>query len=109
MTPRETDLLQLGCQEGRNSTTGERSETLTGGANTSAALAYGSGSSGPGQYILGTFVADGAGTETLTLNAFGGADIGASAQVNLMQLRNITPRPNVTWRNPLTISGTSDV
>jgi hypothetical protein len=73
--------------------TAERSETLTGGANTSAALAYGSGANGPGQYILGTFVADGTGTETLTLNAFGGADIGASAQINLLQLRDITPVP----------------
>jgi hypothetical protein len=109
MTPGDTYLLEFWVQDGRNSTTAERSETLTGGANTSAALAYGFGDSGPGQYIIGTFVADGTGTETLTLNASGGADIGASAQVNLMQLRNITPRANVTWQSPLTISGASDV
>jgi hypothetical protein len=93
MTAGDTYLLQFWVQDGRNSTTAERSETLTGGANTSAALAYGSGASGPGQYILGTFVADGTGTETLALNAFGGADIGPSAQVNLLQLRDITPAP----------------
>src|SRR6266436_4390571 len=77
MTPGDTYLLQFWVQDGRNSMTAERSETLTGGAHTSAALAYGSGSSGPGQYILGTFVADNTATHTLTLNAFGGADIGA--------------------------------
>src|SRR6266436_1798542 len=109
MTPGDTYLLQFCVQDGRNSTTAERSETITGGANTAAALAYGAGSSGPGQYILGTFVADGTGMETLTLNALGGADIGPSAQVNLMQLRDITPRPNVTWQTPVTISGPSDV
>src|SRR6266581_1852560 len=78
--------------------------------NTSGRLAYGTGASGtgPGQYILGTFVADG-GTETLALNASGGADIGPSAQINLLQLRDITPRPNVTWQAPHTISGAPDV
>lgn len=93
MTAGDTYLLEFWVQDGRNSTTAERSETLTGGANTSAALAYGSGANGPGQYILGTFVADGTGTETLTINPFGGADIGPSAQVNLLQLRDISPVP----------------
>ncbi len=95
MTPGDTYLLEYWVQDGRNSVTAERSETLTGGANTSLALAYGSGvnGTGPGQYILGTFVADGTGTETLTMNAFGGADIPASAQINLLQLRDITPAP----------------
>ncbi len=93
MTPGDTYLLEYWVQDGRNSVTAERSETLTGGANTSLALAYGSGNTGPGQYILGTFVADGTGTETLTMNAFGGLDISASAQINLLQLRDITPVP----------------
>jgi hypothetical protein len=93
MTPGDTYLLQLWAHDGRNSVTAERSETVTGGANTSTALAYGFGNNGPGQDILGTFVADGTGMQTITLNAFGGNDIGASAQVNLMQLRDITPAP----------------
>jgi hypothetical protein len=38
-------------------------------------------------------VADGTGTETLTVNPFGGADIGPSAQINLLQLRDITSVP----------------
>ena len=93
MTPGDSYLLEFWVQDGRNSTTAERSESLTGGANTSSALAFGSGSTGPGQYILGTFVSDNTGTETLAVNAFGGADIGPSAQINLLQLRDITPVP----------------
>jgi len=93
MTAGNTYLLQFWAHDGRNSTTAERTETLTGGANTSAALAYGFGNSGPGQYILGAFVADGSGMQTITLNAFGGNDIGPSAQINLLQLRDITAVP----------------
>jgi PEP-CTERM motif-containing protein len=107
MAPGDTYLLEFWVQDGRNSTTAERSETLTGGANTSAALAYGFGNSGPGQYIIGTFVADGTAAETLTLNAFGGADIGPSAQVNLLQLRDITPVPEPASLGILAIGATS--
>jgi hypothetical protein len=95
MNPGDTYQLEFWVNDGRNSTTAERSETLTGGANTSAALAYGTGpnGTGPGQFILGTFVADSTGDETLTITPYGGADIGPSAQVNLLQLRDITPVP----------------
>ena len=95
MTAGDSYELEFWVQDGRNSVTAERSETLTGGANTSAALAFGTGpnGTGPGQFIIGTFVADNTGTETLTLTPFGGADIGASAQVNLMQLRDLTSVP----------------
>jgi len=93
MTAGDTYELEFWVQDGRNSTTAERSETLTGGANTSGALAYGSGSTGPGDYIIGTFVSDGTGTETLTVTPSGGPDIGPSAQVSLMELRDITSVP----------------
>jgi hypothetical protein len=86
MTTGNTYLVQFWINDGRNSTVNARSETLTGGASTSAALAYGSGASGPGQYIIGTFVASSA-SESLTLNA----DV--SAQFNLLQVRDITPVP----------------
>jgi hypothetical protein len=111
LTPGNTYELEFWVNDGRNSVTSERSETLTGGGNTSAPLAYGTGvgGTGPGQYVLGIFVADGTRTETLTLNASGGADIGPSAQINLLQIRDITPKPNVTWRTPVTISGPSDL
>jgi hypothetical protein len=93
MTAGDTYQLEYWVQDGRNSTTAERSETLTGGANTSGALAFGSGSTGPGDFIIGTFVSDGTGTETLTVTPSGGPDIGPSAQVSLMQLRDITEVP----------------
>jgi hypothetical protein len=93
MTAGDTYELEFWVQDGRNSTTAERSETLTGGSSTSGALAFGSGSTGPGDYIIGTFVSDGTGTETLTINPSGGPDISASAQINLLQLRDITSVP----------------
>jgi len=95
MTAGNSYLFQFWVNDARNNITAERSETLTGGANTSGALAFGTGAggTGPGQYVVGTFVADGTGTQTLTISALGGADIGPSAQMNLMQLRDITPVP----------------
>jgi len=66
MVPGNTYLIQFWVNDGRN--IGQtRSETITGGANTSAALSYGSDGSGPGQFITGTFVADNSGSQTLTL------------------------------------------
>ena len=87
MTAGNTYELEFWINDGRNAVTAERSETLTGGANTSAALGY------SGQYILGTFVADGSGQQTLGIQAYGGNDIGPSAQITLLQLRDITPVP----------------
>ena len=89
MTQGNTYLVQLWVQDGRNSTVNQRTETLTGGLNTSLALAYGSGDSGAGQYIIGTFVA-GSVSESLTLTP--GAAF-PSAQFNLLQVRDITPVP----------------
>ncbi len=89
MTAGNTYELEFWINDGRNAVTAERSETLTGGANTSAALGY------SGQYILGTFVADGSGQQTLGIQAYGGNDIGPSAQITLLQLRDITvPEPS---------------
>ena len=90
MTPGDHYLVELWVNDGRNSTVNARTETITGGANTSLALDYGSGSSGPGQDIIGTFVADSSGSETLTL-APGAAS--PSAQFNLLEVRDITPVP----------------
>ena len=91
MTTGDTYLLEFWVQDGRN--IGQaRSETLTGGSLTSNPLSYGSDGSGPGQFDIGTFVADGTGTETLTLNAFSSGP-NPSAQINLLQLRDITPVP----------------
>src|SRR5207245_7517439 len=59
------------------------------------------GNSAPGQYIIGTFVADGSRSESVTMSP--------GIMLNLAQIRDITPKPNVTWRAPVTISGSSDV
>jgi len=57
MVPGNTYLVQVWVNDWRD--IGEsRSETMTGGTNTSAPVSFGSDGSGPGQYIIGTFVAD---------------------------------------------------
>ncbi|GEM_PF-5579513 len=109
MIPNHTYLVQLWVNDGRN--IGQsRSETVTGGGSTSDPLSFGSDGTGPGQYIIGTFVADNTGGETLTLTPFSnGAN--PDPQINLFQVRDITTngQPNVTWQAPVTISGASDV
>ncbi len=107
MVPGKTYLIQFWVNDGRN--IGEsRSETITGGANTSGPLSYGSDGSGPGQYIIGTFVADSSGSQTLTLTPFSSGP-NPELQINLFHVRDITPTPNVTWRVPAAISDPSDV
>jgi hypothetical protein len=90
MTAGDTYQVQLWVNDGRNSTVNQRTETVTGGANTSAFLDYGFGDNGPGQYIIGTFVADNSGQETLTLNP---GSAFPSPQLNLFQVRDITVVP----------------
>src|ERR1044071_9065094 len=87
MTPGHLYLVQLWVHDGRNSTANQRTETITGGANTSASLAYGSGDTGPGQYIVGTFVANSSRGQTLILSSPNGPP-----QINLFQVRDITPK-----------------
>jgi hypothetical protein len=113
MIPGHTYLVEFWVNDGRN--IGQsRSETIAGGTSTSAQLSYGSDGSGPGQYIIGTFVADDTGGETLTLTPYS-SGANPDPQVNLFQVRDITTNtptegfPTVTWQAPVTISGTSDV
>jgi PEP-CTERM motif len=84
MTIGDTYLVELWVNDSRNSTTAQRTESVTGGANTSAFLSYGP-VGGAGQYIIGTFVANTA-TESLSLNA--GPNF-PSAQLNLFQVRDL--------------------
>ncbi len=90
MTAGDTYQVQIWANDGRNNIVNQRTETVTGGANTSAFLDYGSGDSGAGQFIIGTFVADSSGQETLTLTP--GAAF-PSPQLNLFQVRDITVVP----------------
>jgi ankyrin repeat protein len=103
-TPGRTYLIQAWANDGSGD---GLTETFTSGTNTSASLDFGDA---PGQYIIGTYVADGSGSVTLTLS---GADSpgGDYPQINLMQVRDITTNDSadVAWQTPVTISGTSDV
>jgi hypothetical protein len=100
--PGRTYLIQAWANDGRGN---DRSETFAGGTNTSASLNFGNS---PGQYIIGTYVANTNGSETITLSGAASAN-GDYPQINLLQIRDITPSANVTWQTPVTISGTSDV
>jgi hypothetical protein len=80
MTVGQTYEIQLWLNDGRNGQTG--SSTFTGGANTSASVAIGNNT--PGQYIIGTFVADNS-SEQLTMSP--------GIMLNLMQVR-IVPEPS---------------
>jgi PEP-CTERM motif len=84
MTIGDTYLVELWVNDARNSTTAQRTESVTGGANTSAFLSYGP-VGGAGQFIIGTFVANTA-TESLSLNS--GPNF-PSAQLNLFQVRDL--------------------
>jgi hypothetical protein len=88
MTPGDTYLIQFWVNDGRNIGE-ERSETITGGGNTSAALSFGSDGSGPGQYIIGTFVADNSGGQTLIMTPYSTGSH-PDPQINLFQVRDIT-------------------
>jgi hypothetical protein len=97
MTPGNTYVVQMWLNDGRGGQSG--TSTFTGGANASAPVAIGNGA--PGQYIIGTFVADGSRSESVTMSP--------GIMLNLAQVRDITPKPNVTWQTPVTISGPLDV
>jgi hypothetical protein len=78
MTPGHVYLVEFWV----NGNDTNRTETLTGGTNTSATINY-----EPGQYIIGTFVATGSDQETITLN---GEPSDNYPQVNLVQVRDIS-------------------
>jgi hypothetical protein len=91
MIPGDTYQVQFWVNDGRN--IGQsRSETLTGGTSTSAALSYGSDGSGPGQYIIGTLVADNTGDETIFMNPLS-SGANPSSQFDLLQVRDLTVAP----------------
>jgi hypothetical protein len=84
LTVGNTYEIELWANDGRGN---DRIQTFTGGANTSATLFVGPSSGGPGQFILGTFVADGTGSETISSSSPTGPIL------NLAQIRDITPVP----------------
>ncbi len=89
--PGHTYQIEVWANDGRGIFPG-RSETVTGGANTSANLDIGDA---PGQYVTGTYVADSSGTETITLNGTNSSN-GDVPMINLLQVRDITTA-NISW------------
>jgi len=99
MTPGHTYEVQLWANDARG-VTGARWENLSGGdigttaygTDTSDPVGYSSplysGAATAGYYIVGTFVADNSGSEEILLTASGSST--ASAQINLLQVRDIT-------------------
>ncbi len=109
MLPNHAYEVQVWVNDARN--IGQsRYETLTGGSSTSASVYYGSDGSGPGQYIIGTFVADYSRSMTISFTPYStGAN--PTPQVNLVQVRDVTTngQPDITWQAPVTILGPGDV
>src|SRR5579859_3994904 len=99
--PGHTYLIQIWGNDGRGIYPG-RSETITGGSNTSGNLDFGDA---PGQYVIGTYVADSSGSQTITV---AGTTSSSSPTVNLLQIRDIT-EPAITCAAPANISSSSDV
>jgi hypothetical protein len=81
MTAGDTYLVQMWLNDGRGGQSG--SSTFTGGANTSASVVIGNGA--PGQYIIGTFVADGSGSQDVLISP--------GIMLNLVQVRDLTTVP----------------
>jgi PEP-CTERM motif len=94
MTPGNTYLVEVWVNDARN--IGQlRSETITGGANTSDPLFYGSNpdGTGPGQYIIGTFTADNTGAQAISFNGYSTGS-SPSAQMNVILVRELVPEPS---------------
>ena len=74
-----------------------RSETIVGSSsdNVTPTLTYQVGSSGSGTYVIGLFTAS-ATTQTFTLTPGGSSP---SAQINALQLRDLTPPVSSIWTN----------
>ena len=96
LTVGDTYLVQVWLNDGRTGQPG--TSVFTGGANASAPVAIGNGV--PGQFITGTFVADG-GSQSFTM--------APGIMLNLIQVRDLSPTPNVTWQAPAAIADPADV
>ena len=98
-------LMQFWVEDPRGNLD-QRSETISSGGATSGSLSYGTGPTGDGQWVSGTFTADSSLQQMFTL--FGTPDNsgdGGSAQVNLLQLRDITVTPEPASLGLLGIAG----
>ena len=113
MTSGHTYEIQFWVEDIRGFT-GARWENLSGGdigataygTDSSPAVGYSSplfsGGTSPGYDIIGTFVADGSGSEEILLTPFGGSP---DTQINLFQVRDVTPVPEPSTLALMVCSG----
>jgi hypothetical protein len=83
MIPGNTYQIQLWANDGRSGF--NRTQTVTGGANTSATMYLNQAS-----YIIGTFVADSTGYETLDLTGTSAALSDQAPMINMLLVRDIS-------------------
>ena len=106
-------LLQFWVSDPRGGNLATRVETLassTGGDTNIPTLAFEAPGSIDGQWVTGTFIADVSGSETLNLTASNtnpSTGDGGSAQVNLLQLRDITSIPEPASLGLMTLGALS--
>lgn len=94
MTPGQSYLVQVWISDPR-SIGQTRWANLSGDGDTSPNVSYPADGTGVGSYIIGTFVADASGSQTITIDPsalVNGEPGGGSAQINLMQVR-LVPEP----------------
>ncbi len=96
MTPGHEYLVQIWVADARNLGGDTRQQTLSGSSeDVSPTISFPADGSGIGEYIIGTFIADASGTQTIMIDPFTSSDPdGGSAQINLVQVRLIAiPEP----------------
>jgi hypothetical protein len=120
MTPGHAYEVQIWVEDARNGSTSARWENFSGGpvggtafgTDTSSPVGYStplfsSPTGNPGNYIIGTFVADTTGAEEILATGFDGGG-NPSAQVNLFQVRDVTPvTPALPVITQISLSGST--
>ncbi|WP_035606543.1 PEP-CTERM sorting domain-containing protein [Haloferula sp. BvORR071] len=97
MTPGHTYLVQLWISDPRNINSSRSAVISSGAGDLSAVLNYPADGSGPGQFIIGTFVAAANGSQSILIDPSQNGDPnGGSAQINLVQVRDlgVIPEPS---------------
>ncbi len=91
MTPGQSYMVQIWVSDPR-SIGQTRWANFSGDGDVSPNVYYPADGTGIGSYITGTFVADGSGTQTITIDPsalIDGSPAGGSGQINLMQVRAV--------------------
>ncbi len=97
MTEGHTYLIQLWISDPRNINNSRAATVSSGAGDISAILNYPADGSGQGNYLIGTFVAGASGSQSIVIDpSQNGDDSAGSAQVNLVQVRDlgIIPEPS---------------